>query len=276
MEVADDVTAGLRALDLLAERLENLAVLKIQEVQLLLQGSDPLLVLLLLLEQSVHTHLKAATVMEHTRARLQTRTLGSMHTNAHVWKQVGVHASRSVHSLAYLAGGAGQGDPRLQLPQNLLLQQVELVSTGPAPRGAAPGGPAPTGSTSVGHALLPVDQVVVDADQGFIVSLANKQEKMSRAGAAGQAGDPWLGSGDPCYLRATVQLLQFGLNVVDGFLDFRLGSICRLPPSSSSCGSTSAGLQGGLKVLKVLGQDLDLLLQMSYLVLLVLAYTQKV
>lgn len=266
MEVADDVTAGLRALDLLAERLENLAVLKIQEVQLLLQGSDPLLVLLLLLEQSVHTHLKAATVMEHTRARLQTRTLGSMHTNAHVWKQVGVHASRSVHSLAYLAGGAGQGDPRLQLPQNLLLQQVELVSTGPAP----------TGSTSVGHALLPVDQVVVDADQGFIVSLANKQEKMSRAGAAGQAGDPWLGSGDPCYLRATVQLLQFGLNVLDGFLDFRLGSICRLPPSSSSCGSTSAGLQGGLKVLKVLGQDLDLLLQMSYLVLLVLAYTQKV
>lgn len=69
--------------------------------------------------------------------------------------------------LTYLTGGAGQGNPLLQLLKNLLLQHAE---------------PSSADSASGRNALVPVavDQVVVDADQGFIMSLSHENMSSNR------------------------------------------------------------------------------------------------
>lgn len=71
-------------------------------------------------------------------------------------------ARRLSHVESHLAGGAGQSHPSLQLRQDLLLQAVQLVSSG---------------SASFGHSVqlvaASVHQVVVDGEQRLVMDLRN-------------------------------------------------------------------------------------------------------
>ena len=86
-----------------------------------------------------------------------------------------------LHIDLHLAGRAGQRHPPLQLPQDLLLQQVQPSST-----------QSSSGRTSFQVVPLPVHQVVVDADQGFIMGLWEERHirDMSETTGLIQTGRP--------------------------------------------------------------------------------------
>lgn len=79
------------------------------------------------------------------------------------------------------------------------------------------------------------------------------------------------------HLCTVVQLVQFGLDAVDGLLDFRLSCIGRVPSSGGTSSSSTQSwsvdlllellvqsLQGGLKIMEVFGQTLNLLLHLPH------------
>lgn len=64
------------------------------------------------------------------------------------------------------------------------------------------------------------------------------------------------------HLGSVVQLVQFGLNAVDRLFDFRRRSVCRVF-SGSDRFVVEVFIHGGLEILQLLRQPLDLFLQLS-------------
>lgn len=110
---------------------------------------------------------------------------------------------RPSHVEPHLAGGAGQSHPSLQLRQDLLLQAVQLVSSG---------------SASFGHPVqlvaTSVHQVVVDGEQCLVMDL-RKQTSTLTLDSLDTDG---CRETDAAYLRPVVQVVQLRLDAVDGFL----------------------------------------------------------
>lgn len=132
-------------------------------------------------------------------------------------------------SSCYLTGGARQRHPTLELSQDLLLQHLQP----PLPAAAT------AGSRSARLGSFPVDQVVVDAHQRLIVSLIARRQWLSgrrfRPPMQCCTWNQFISSEsrreEETRLCSVVQLVQFGLNAVDGLLDLWLSSVGEVPSS---------------------------------------------